>query len=477
MVGRSKMGAQVWSLISLGVGLNLLFGAIVALFKIPLYQDSFGTVLVASLAGPVAGAMTGVCGVALLGMTSPTALAFFPVAAAVGLLTGLWARLGGFRGPFAALCGGAMTGVIGAALAAPIATFFYGGVTGGGTDLLVAIFRSQGVSALLSSFWQGLAVDPLDKAVTCLAVTIVLRGLPPRTLLSFPLGGQLVGEARRPAPYRPIALSRPRIARSTRPDAELTDKGQDLPPAEPMLKTLVLFSTLILTALLPRDRWQDAGLILVGVVGAHLTVAPRLTIRLLARLVLTLAPLGASLLLISSLLVDFPGETRLHWLGLSWSVTGLGDAIFFLTRAGLLLWTLSVYFATTPLPRVGEVLLRLKVPYPLVYVILTGADLTRILRQRWLSVEQAQRARGLAPASGGLFQRWDAFLRILVPTIGSVFAELPVRAAALESRGLLSARPRARLPRAWLKEPEPSRLGWIFQTFLLLATWSAYLWL
>ncbi len=471
------MGAQVWSLISLGVGLNLLFGAIVALFKIPLYLDSFGTVLVASLAGPMAGAMTGVCGVALLGVTSPTALAFFPVAAAVGVLTGLWARLGGFRGPFASVCGGAMTGVMGAALAAPIATFFYGGVTGGGTDLLVAVFRSQGASALLSSFWQGLAVDPLDKAVTCLAVMTALRGLPRRALACFPLGVQFVDEDRQSATYRPIDPARLTLERSTRPSSDSADTYQDLPPAEPMLKTLVVLSTLIMAGVLPRDRWQDACLILAGVVATHLTVAPRVTTRLLARLALALIPLGASLLLISGLLASYPGETRFHGFGLSWSVIGLGDAVFFLARAGLILWTLSIYFLTTPLPRVGEVLLRLKVPYPVVFVILTGADLAQQLRRRWLAVEEAQRARGLAPASGRLLTRWDGFLRVLVPTIGSVFTELPIRAASLQSRGLLSARPRARLPSSWLKEPEPTALGRSFQIFLLLATWSAYLWL
>lgn len=472
------MGAQVWSLISLGVGLNLLFGALVALFRIPLYLDSFGTVLASALAGPLAGMLTGLCGTVLLGVTSPTALAFAPVALLLGLCSGLWAKIGGFRHPLSALLGGALSGVASAALAAPIATLLFGGVTGGGTDVLVAIFRAQGQSALLASFQQSLAVDPLDKAMTFLAVLLVLRALPARALNCFALGYRLSRSGPSPAsPYRAFRARKGSSEKARNERLETAPVPQHFPPADPMVKTVALISTLFLTFQLTQERWFEAALILASQVAVFFLAAPSLCASLLRRLSLAIGPLAFSLLMISGLLAHHQGDTRVIWAGLSWSTVGLSQALFFLLRASLILWILSVYFASTPLPRVGEVLFRIKVPYPIIFVVLTGADLARQLRQRFLAVEEAQRNRGLAPPSGGPVARWRDFLSLLVPTVASVFSELPLRAAALQSRGLLQAKPRARLPHAWLKEPPPTLPGNVFWLFLIALSWSVSVWL
>ena len=53
-----------------------------------------------------------------------------------------------------------------AAISAPIAAGVFGGVTGGGTDALVALFRTLGLSVFQSAFAQGLTSDPLDKTIS-----------------------------------------------------------------------------------------------------------------------------------------------------------------------------------------------------------------------------------------------------------------------------------------------------------------------
>lgn len=470
------MGAQVWSLLAFGVGLNLVLGSLVALFKIPLYLDSLGTVLVGVLCGPLTGALAGVCGVALLGLTSPTALAFSPVAAVVGLTAGCASKLGAFRRIPTALAAGGLTGVLSAAAAAPIATYLYGGVTGGGTDILVAVFRALGASALTSSFWQGLAVDPLDKSVTFLVVLLVLRALPRRALTCFPLSERLGFRSAELKPYQNLRPSRAESRKIDQREDTRDELGVGFPGASTWLKALTLVSTLAVMALLPAQRWQHAIIILGLLLLVTVCASPRFCWEILQKLVFWLAPLSVSLIVISSLIVRRENEVRALWAGLSWSIDGLHEALFFLARATSMLFAVTVFISTTPLPRIGELMFRLRLPYTMVFVVLNGANLAVDIRHRWQAVEEAQRARGLALPAAGV-RRWLGLTRLLYPTIGSVFTELPIRAACLQSRGLLSAKPKAELPREWTGEVGPTFVGQMVQVVLILLLWTGYLWL
>lgn len=87
---------------------------------------------------------------------------------------------------------GAITGVIAAILSAPIAANLFGGVTGAGTDFLVAFFRGQGADVLGASFQQGLISDPIDKITTFFVVYLILNAMARRTKARFPQGERLV---------------------------------------------------------------------------------------------------------------------------------------------------------------------------------------------------------------------------------------------------------------------------------------------
>jgi hypothetical protein len=89
---------------------------------------------------------------------------------------------------------GAVTGVIAAILSAPIAANLFGGVTGAGTDFLVAFFRQQGADVLSSSFQQGLISDPIDKITTFFVVYLIVSAMARRTKARFPQGEQLLEE-------------------------------------------------------------------------------------------------------------------------------------------------------------------------------------------------------------------------------------------------------------------------------------------
>jgi energy-coupling factor transport system substrate-specific component len=61
----------------------------------------------------------------------------------------------------------------------------FGGMTGAGTDVLVAMFQSLGASVLGASFAQGAVSDPLDKTITYLVVWAIISALPKRLLARF----------------------------------------------------------------------------------------------------------------------------------------------------------------------------------------------------------------------------------------------------------------------------------------------------
>ncbi len=115
------------SLMPVAIAINVAVGAIVVALRLPIYLDSIGTVLVGVLAGPWAGALTGLLAnliwsiLPVPGGAGPTIAFFAPVAGVIGLMAGFWGGRGVFRlrtddarvGSFLALA----AGVAGSAIA------------------------------------------------------------------------------------------------------------------------------------------------------------------------------------------------------------------------------------------------------------------------------------------------------------------------------------------------------------------------
>src|SRR5919107_2782946 len=100
----SQFDTRTIVLIPIAIAINIILGqTVAAALKVPVYLDSIGTILVGVLAGPIAGALTG--GLANLIWTyvlpapfhSDYAAPFFIVAVEIGLLAGVFGRLGFFR--------------------------------------------------------------------------------------------------------------------------------------------------------------------------------------------------------------------------------------------------------------------------------------------------------------------------------------------------------------------------------------------
>jgi hypothetical protein len=262
-----QFSTRVIALIPVAIAINIVLGYTVqTVLKLPIYLDSIGTILVGVLAGPVAGALTGILANLIWqyapGIGGGTIGPFAITAGVIGLLAGLWGYLGVYRsrpasgnqltlatviaavvvilvvvpilnnpaytdpniggypswvytaaiviaviaalvvaafiylrrdlaGFWVALAGVA-TGIVAAFVSAPIAAIAFGGVTGSGTDLLVAALRQGGSDVFQASLGQGLFSDPIDKTITSFVVFIILSGLSARLIARFPLGERTV---------------------------------------------------------------------------------------------------------------------------------------------------------------------------------------------------------------------------------------------------------------------------------------------
>ncbi|MEX3505374.1 ECF transporter S component [Corynebacterium sp. LK2510] len=178
--------ARTIGLIPIAMILNSVIGQVAGSVGIPLYLDSIGTVLIAALAGPVAGLATGALNNVVWGLVTPAALPFAAGAALIGYLAGVFIhKFDAFRSIVRVVLFGAILGLVGGIVAAPVAAFVYGGTAGVGTGAVVSLFREMGASLVQSVTFQSFISDPLDKIIVMLVVFFALKAMPNRTARSF----------------------------------------------------------------------------------------------------------------------------------------------------------------------------------------------------------------------------------------------------------------------------------------------------
>lgn len=177
----SRIPLSALALIPFAAAFNIVLGQVVGFSGIPLYLDAVATVLVAYLAGPAAGVLTGAITNLAWGLTiNPTTIPFAAGAAMIGLLAGYAGRLGLLERVWTAVPTGFVVGVIAGMIGGPIAAFVYGGGLGVGTGSVVALLQAAGHSMLAATTLQAMMSDPLDKAITFLLVWAIAQAIPAR---------------------------------------------------------------------------------------------------------------------------------------------------------------------------------------------------------------------------------------------------------------------------------------------------------
>ncbi len=174
-------------LMPVAIAINIVIGQIVAVLKLPVFLDSIGTVLVAIVAGPWAGAATGILSNVIWGLAvDPNALPWFPVAMMIGFVAGWLAIAGWFKSWVKVAGSGVVLALTAAIVGTPIAVYLFGGITTSGSSFITAFLLQTGqdlVSAVLST---NFIVEPIDKIATCFLAYGIVKGLSTRYLSRLP---------------------------------------------------------------------------------------------------------------------------------------------------------------------------------------------------------------------------------------------------------------------------------------------------
>jgi hypothetical protein len=168
------------TLMVVAIAINITVGSITVALRLPIYLDSIGTVLVGALAGPWAGALTGILAnliwsiLPIPGGAGPTIAFYAPVAGIIGLMAGFWASRGVFQlrsddtrvGGFLSLA----TGIVGAGLAFLIVQLAIGIPDLNATDP-ATLQSNQGAFVVI--------------AVICFAIGVAVAWASRRTVFAF----------------------------------------------------------------------------------------------------------------------------------------------------------------------------------------------------------------------------------------------------------------------------------------------------
>ncbi|MAT42360.1 MAG: ECF transporter S component [Anaerolineaceae bacterium] len=175
------------ALIAVAIVLNIVIGQIVSLLKLPIFLDSIGTVLVALVAGPWAGGLTGLLTNLIWGLiTDPVAAAFAPVAMIIGIAAGLCAKYGLFKKWWGVIISGVIITVALSIIAIPIRVYMFGGITGSGADFITAYLLATGKDLFSAVIITVITDNLLDKIVTAFLAWFIVKGLPKRFISRTP---------------------------------------------------------------------------------------------------------------------------------------------------------------------------------------------------------------------------------------------------------------------------------------------------
>lgn len=194
---QGSQGLVLLGIAGLCVALNVGAGSLANLIKIPIYVDAIGTIACALLAGRLGfrgfllAALVGAASFTISGLlVTPAVLWFIPTQIAIAAFSFYIARpaLG------SSLAGsilsartiglvvvlGIALGIVAGIVSAPIIAYVFGGITGSGPSLIVAVLLKSGEGLLKAVVTSGLASEPIDKTIQLAVAVAIVRATPGR---------------------------------------------------------------------------------------------------------------------------------------------------------------------------------------------------------------------------------------------------------------------------------------------------------
>lgn len=193
---KRRMSTMVILFIPIAVAINIVGGQTCSLLKIPLNMDVIGVVLVGALAGPGPAAITGVVSNLVNGMIDPTYIPFAISAFLIGIVVGKLAEHGMLVQMWKIFISGIVIAVVGAVSGTAVSILCFGGISGGGDSMVVAVLLAAGKQLVVSVFSVALVTEIISKILTVLITRLIVKSIPARLLVKFPLGIQYVQKKR-----------------------------------------------------------------------------------------------------------------------------------------------------------------------------------------------------------------------------------------------------------------------------------------
>lgn len=173
-----KIQTRQLTFMAMALVLNILMGNVALLLRLPIYLDTIGTLLAATLFGPLAGIIVGLLSALITGVTSDLfSLYYAPVQFCVGLVAGLLLHQKklGWALPAKAF----LITLPGTIVASLITVSLFGGITSSGSSIIVQFLYGLGLNKTLSVFLIQIITDYADKLISLLLVFSLLKLLKP----------------------------------------------------------------------------------------------------------------------------------------------------------------------------------------------------------------------------------------------------------------------------------------------------------
>lgn len=176
----SMISVRKMCVVALAIILNVIGGQIALMFHLPIYLDSMGTIMIAMLYGPFYGMLPPLLYGLVMGFTVDIySLYFMPVGLILGLVVGLVSKYFPLKG-WRIVPGALLITIPGTIVSSVITAVLFGGITSSGSTVIVQLLNKAGLGLTASVFIVQILTDYLDRLISLLFVTYLIRVIPPQ---------------------------------------------------------------------------------------------------------------------------------------------------------------------------------------------------------------------------------------------------------------------------------------------------------
>lgn len=174
----SVISVKKMCVVALAIVLNVLGGQIALTFRLPIYLDSMGTIMIAMLYGPFYGMLPPLLYGLVMGFTIDIySLYFMPVGLMLGLMTGIVSKYFSLK-KWKMIPGALLITIPGTIVSSIITAILFGGITSSGSTIIVQILNKAGLSLTASVFAVQILTDYADRLLSLVVVSYLLHLIP-----------------------------------------------------------------------------------------------------------------------------------------------------------------------------------------------------------------------------------------------------------------------------------------------------------